>query len=188
MSEFEAMAKIDVLLSELGDDERNRVLQWAYAKYALRSGNAIASPSQGAHLPAMRGAPIGNEIPGIATLTPGGEFKFTVRDVKAKNANDAAIRIAHIAIWAYKQLTNEQAASSKRIVVPILKTWRAYSGNTRHALSSHKGILREGDSLSLDAHSMNEAKRYVDEVLDDSIQGTWTPRPMSKKKRVGGAE
>lgn len=186
MSEFEAMAKIDALLSELDDEERSRVLQWAYTKYAGRLGLATTPATRGTHLPVVSSTQVGNEIPGIATLTASGEFKFTVRKIKAKNANDAAVRIAHIAILAYRQLTNEQTVSSKRVVVPILKTWRAYSGNTRYVLANHKGIIRDGDNLSLDAHSMNEAQRYLDEVLDESIDGTWTPKTISRKKRTIG--
>ena len=54
------------------------------------------------------------EIPGIAKMQDNGNFKLTVRDPKAKNANDAAIRLAHIVIHAYTELTGESSVSSKK--------------------------------------------------------------------------
>lgn len=184
MSEIAAIQALDSVLADLDEEERSRVLQWAIAKYgklAIAAKPTSASLHSSGQLASSHG---GTEIPGIAALTPNGEFKFTARDVKAKNTNDAAIRIAHIAIWAYQQLTNEATMPSKKVLVPILRTWRAYTGNTRYILAKHKGILREGDNLSLDSHSLNEAQKYVQETLDNSIEGTWQPRALVKKKRV----
>lgn len=180
MSEIEAITQLDTVLGQLQEDERNRVLQWAFAKYSSRGLPAALSTGVNAGAQQITGG--GKEIPGIAALTPTGEFRLTVRDLKAKSANDAAVRLAHITIWAYQELTGEQSVSSKGVLLPILKKWRAYSGNTRLELGKQKGILRHGDNLSLDMHSTKMASEFVKEVQDDAIAGTWVPQATSKKK------
>jgi hypothetical protein len=182
MSEIEAMTKIEAVLKDLQEDERQRVLQWAVAKHSSRTA-PINTPPQHVALASQQIAGGGKEIPGIAALTPTGEFRLTVRDLKAKSTNDAAVRLAHITIWAYQELTGEQSVSSKGVLLPILKKWRAYSGNTRLELGKQKGILRHGDSLSLDMHSVSTARKFSDEVRDDTIVGTWAPQATNKKKR-----
>jgi hypothetical protein len=181
MSEIEAITQLDTVLAQLQDDERNRVLQWAFAKYSSRG---LPAPALSASITAgaQQSTGGGKEIPGIAALTPTGEFRLTVRDLKAKSTNDAAIRLAHITIWAYQELTGEQSVSSKGVLVPILKKWRAYSGNTRLELAKQKGILRHGDNLSLDMHSTKVASEFVKDVQDESIVGSWVPQASGKKK------
>lgn len=199
MNEIEALGHIDKALGSLEDDEvRLRVLQWAIAKYgkgspqpALPFSNIFANPSPAAGMtqPTSKVGSVGqptadsNEIPGIAVVSNSGDFRLTVRDPKAKNTNDAAIRLAVVAIHSYCQLSGESAASSRRIVKPILENWRAYTGNTRNALASHQGIIRNGDSLSLDQHAKREAEDYISQILDDEIQGAWNPTSLARKKR-----
>jgi hypothetical protein len=122
----------------------------------------------------------GQELPGIARITDAG-LEVTVRDLKARSANDAAIRLAHIAILAKEKLTGTKTLSSRNELLPILKEWRAYDGNTRVALANHRGIHRDGDQLSLDAISRREAQKYIDEILDESIQSTWNPTGRARK-------
>lgn len=199
MNEIEALGRIDTALGELEDDDvRLRVLQWAIAKYgkgsvqmptiasapirtaAAQSG--VSTPSVNYHA-APQGSSNSNEIPGIAVITDAGDFKLTVRDPKAKNTNDAAIRLAVVAVYSYCQLSGESGASSRRIVKPILEKWRAYTGNTRNALASHKGIIRDGDILSLDQHAEREAEDYINQMLGDETQGSWNPASLAKRKR-----
>lgn len=134
----------------------------------------------------------GNELPGIALLTDSGDFKLTVRDPKAKNTNDAAVRLALVAIHTYCQLSREKTASSKRIVKPILENWRAYTGNTRRALAQHPGILRDGDALSLDHHATVEAENIIHDIKDPSVEGTWKPtngqRTRKSTAKAGAAK
>ena len=93
-------------------------------------------------------------------ISDSGDFRVTVRDPKARNTNDAAIRLAVVAIHSYCKLSGEKGASSRRIVKPVLENWRAYTGNTRAALASHQGIIRDGDALSLDQHPKYLTMRF----------------------------
>jgi hypothetical protein len=181
MNEIEAMSKINEALSGLEEEGAvERVLIWANSKFLKQS--PIKST------PIVGGALIGsdvklnqhiiaaeNEIPGIAILDSSGKFKLTIRDVKAKTTNDAAIRLTLITIYAYCKLTGDSSVSSKRILKPLLEDWRVYTGNTRHIIASHRGIIRDGDSLKLDQHAKLEAETYINDALDESIQGKWSP-------------
>lgn len=184
--EIDAIAKIDAALSAIQDKESTRrILRWAIDKFSTED-ETIPPPSRklGIDTP-VKDSPVQkakNEIPGIAKLQENGTFRLTVRDLKAKSTNDAAIRLAHIVLHAYGELTGESSVSSKKILVPILREWRAYDGNTRVALARHKGIIRAGDSLSLDAHSKKDAAKFITEALDSAIEGTWSPRSTSRKR------
>jgi hypothetical protein len=185
-TEVDAIETIDKALSALKDKEaRQRVLVWALAKYAIDGEvNPLSARKR------LSGTPVTlhtvprtrNEIAGIAKIQENGTFKLTVRDPKAKSTKDAAIRLAHIVIHAYTELTGESSVSSKKVLVPTLREWRAYDGNTRLALARHKGIIRDGDSLSLDAHSKKDAIRFIDEALEESIEGTWRLRSKAHKR------
>ncbi|HEX7030365.1 MAG TPA: hypothetical protein VF254_07195 [Gammaproteobacteria bacterium] len=183
IDEFEALRSINAIIERLEDGPRARILTWLAQKYGAEVPrlddfqNANAAEMTGRTGVAARG----NEIPGIARLDADGKLRLTIRDLKAKSTNDAAIRLTHIAIYAYQKLTGEESVSSKSVVVPILKEWRSYTGNTRPALAQHKGILRTGDRLSLDAHSQRDAETYIREALDPSVEGNW--RPSSRERR-----
>lgn len=123
----------------------------------------------------------GNEIPGIACISDSGEFKLTVRDIKAKNAKDAAIRLVHIIVYAYEKLKKE-AVSSRKVVTPILKQWRLHTGSIRGTIANLPGIIRDRDNLSLDVHAKRDAEKYIKDVSDDTVQGKWKPSYKGRKK------
>jgi hypothetical protein len=128
------------------------------------------------------------EIPGIARATDTGELHLTVRDLKARSASDAAIRIAHLAIYANERLNGLQSLSSKNILVPILRRYRAYDGNTRGALAQHRGFIRQGDQLSMDFHCKEEAEKFIKEILDpEEPQGSWNPSARATRRRRAAA-
>ena len=187
--EIEALGKIEAIFETIDEEgARDRILRWMISKYSS-SGNLGLPNINWQEVKANLGGGIspevaGNEIPGIAQLTASGGLRLTVRDAKAKSANDAAVRLAHVVICAYQQLTGDEFVSSKKILIPILKEWRAYNGNTRGALAAHKGILREGDQLSLDHHAKQDAEKFMREILDDSTEGKWNPKPKVRKKRT----
>lgn len=185
--EVDAIGKIDAALSAIKDLEgQQRVLLWAFAKYGNKEvPTPIFTPKPGGETRSPLVSSSGNkrEMAGIAQLQDNGNFKLTVRDLKAKNTNDAAIRLAHIVVHAYTTLTEEASVSSKKVLMPILREWRAYDGNTRGALAKHKGIIREGDLLSLDAHSKKDAEQFVGDVLDNAIEGKWSPPSMARKRK-----
>jgi hypothetical protein len=136
--------------------------------YASRSAAIERSPLAGMGL-------VPREIPGIARITDTGEMKITIRDLKAKNARDAVVRLSHIAVWAHETLTG-QPLSSRKGLTPILKEWRIYSGNARSWLAHNKGFIRSGDSLMLDAHARRDAEAYAADVTNDDVTGIWRPR------------
>lgn len=185
--EVDAIGKIDVALSAIKDVEgQQRVLQWAIAKYGKNEEPKPPfnpKPGGGIVNPLLSTLGDKKEIAGIAQIQDNGNFRLTVRNPKAKNTNDAAIRLAHIVIYAYTTLTGEETVSSKNVLMPILKEWRAYDGNTRGALAGHKGIIREGDLLSLDAHSKKDAEQFVADVLDNAIEGNWSPSTKARKRK-----
>lgn len=176
-NEIDVIKQIDEALSNLDEKTRLRVLRWALDKY--RGGEKTDSTSDSFLTIKTSNEGIDTkcqEIPGIAQLTEEGDFILTVRDIKAKSTNDAAIRLVHVVILAYEKLTGENKVSSKEILVPILKEWRAYTGNTRNEIAKHKGILRSGTKIYLDAHSKRDAQRFINEILDVSFKGKWKPR------------
>src|SRR4051794_19953704 len=126
-SELEAMRTIGEALSKLEFDARVRVLTWISAHFSLPMSSA-RSPTIGLTEETL--TDIGQELPGIARMTDAG-LEVTVRDLKARSANDAAIRLAHIAILAKEKLTGTKTLSSRNELLPLLKEWRAYDGNTR---------------------------------------------------------
>lgn len=183
-SEITAIAAISGALKKLSDaDARRRVLSYVLARY-LPDSTAVTpqaprvsglAPSAAAPGPIPVVEHMQRELPGIARLTDAGELKITARDLKAKSALDAAVRLAHIAMYAHERLTG-QPLSSRKGLTPLLREWRLYDGNTRARLAKERGIIRSGDSLSLDAHARRDAERFADEILNDEVSGQWKPR------------
>lgn len=176
-NEIEVIKLIDEALSKVDEKTRFRILRWTWDKYGKDDkDSSFSNEFLLEKIPTELREGKCKEIPGIAQISEDGDFKLTVRDLKAKNTTDAAIRLAHVTVFAYEKLTGEKKISSKKVILPILKEWRAYTGNTRNALAKHKGILRVGDKVSLDAHSKRDTEQFIKEILDDSIKGTWKLR------------
>jgi hypothetical protein len=185
-AELQVMMKVSEAVCSLKNAAaRDRVLSWAAQKFRTTAG---AQPAHGnAPSPQVRTTEpekSAREIPGIARLSEAGELHLTVRDMKARSANDAALRIAHLLIYATEQLTGAGTVSSKSTLVPILRKYRAYDGNTRTVLARHRGFIREGDQLSMDLHCRQEAEGFVAEILDPATQGTWNPSNKTNKRRA----
>lgn len=186
--EVAAINAVNAALSELEDPEgRARVLRWANERFLPRSAGRTGVVSQPLLVTAGDQSST-REVPGIAKLLDDGSFRLTLRDPKAKNTRDAAIRLALITIRAYTQLTGEPSTSSRKTVVPTLKYWRAYDGNTRTDLARYRGLLRAGDALSLDAHAIQEADRFIHEALDGSTSGAWKPTARPRRKSANSKE
>lgn len=183
MDEIDSMKKVANALDTLEADARQRVLDWALAKYGLVDKRALQAPKKDGPLKVEQKAD-GKELPGIGLINDSGEFQLTVRDPKASNTNDAAIRLALVTVYAYMELTGENGVSSKKVVKPTLEKWRAYTGNTRAILAKHRGLLREGDILSLDVHAKREAQAYINDVLDDAKTGTWQASKPKQARRA----
>ena len=177
-AELEAMRIIGSALADLEPAARVRVFSWIESRFEINQTQRGVTG-----IPRTSGSAIveESEIPGVARLTDAGHLEITVRDLKAKSATDAAIRLAHIVLLAKEKLTGSKTTSSRKELTPILKQWRVYDGNTRAALGQHKGIHRKDDELSLDAISRQEAESYIAQVLDDSIHGPWNPVGRGRK-------
>jgi hypothetical protein len=182
MDELECMRVIDGSLQAVGDEAaRARIASWIASKYGGLRPMATAGFGVVPEVASSAGAARPNEIPGIAKLSQNGELQLTVRDFKAKSANDAAVRLVHVVVLAAAKLTGETFVSSKGVVLPCLRKYRCYDGNTRRALAAEKGIVRDGDLLSLDFHAEQFAEKVFLEILDPAIEGKW--KPGSSRRR-----
>ena len=121
-------------------------------------------------------------LQGICTVR-NGDYHFTVRDLKAKNAKDAAKRLVYVLIYSYMKSMNTVEASRKELINPHLESWRLNNGNTRGLISSDPGILKNGDNYSLDIHSENEAQDFIREIKDPGVVGSWKPGATRKKRK-----
>jgi hypothetical protein len=178
--ETRALTDVVAALAPLADaDARRRVLTYAWNRFlpdgvpTAAATHAPSPPATVAASPSSSASP--HEIPGIASLDANGDLRITVRDLKARSGLDAAVRLAHIAIFAHQRLKDTGISSSKGLT-PILKHWRLYDGNTRKRLSDEKGIVRTGDLLTLDAHARQAAEKFIADALDDTVEGRWKPR------------
>jgi hypothetical protein len=134
------------------------------------------------------------EISGIAHLDETGKMHLSVRDPKASTTNDAARRLTYVTLRAHELLTGNAKASSKEVVVPILKNWRCYTGNTRMLVAKDKGLYRESGMVWLDGPGKEEADKFIKEIQDATTTGGWTagngraktksPAPARTKKSI----
>jgi hypothetical protein len=192
VNELDCMRAIGDIFEALTDEAaRIRVASWLAAKYG---GRGVPSAERDAQDKFTRGEEIekSGQIPGVAKLSSGGDVQLTVRDLKARSANEAATRLVHVLLWATQKLTGRSSASSKTAIVPALRKYRCYDGNTRTVIARDKGIVRDGDELSLDFHAEQLAAKFVKEILDPGTEGKWRPgttkRRTSKPDRAGGGE
>lgn len=192
MNELDCMRTIEENLQALADEAaRVRVAIWVAAKYAGQAAHTLKS-DRGEGLADNEEIERSGQIPGIAKLSSAGEVQLTVRDFKARSANDAATRLVHVFLWATKKLTGRGSASSKVSIVPAMRKYRCYDGNTRTVIAQDKGIVRDGDELSLDFHAEQLAEKFVKEILDSGTEGKWKPgttkRKTPKSDRGNGSE
>ena len=182
--ELAAMAKISEAMNSLSEpNARVRVLSWAASAFG---GTAVTPPPRTptkTTFPTVGQISGDKEIPGIARVTQDGELHLTIRDLKARSANDAALRIVHLALLANERLSGSDTLSSKDVVVPMLRRYRAYDGNTRGAIAQHRGFARAGDQLSMDIHCKEEAEEFIRQILDPTLQGSWNPSAKTARKK-----
>lgn len=165
------MKNADEALCAVADDAtRLRVLRWLNDKHGL----ALSVPENTTVSPRTPAPTRTDEMSGIARVTESGQLQITIRDLKASSKSDATLRLVHVAVLAHEQLLGT-GASRTAFLTPTLKRYRLYDGNARRAISQHKGLLRDGDVISLDAHATKDAERYVAEICDASVLGSWKP-------------
>jgi PAS domain S-box-containing protein len=168
--ELTAIAKSSAAIQELPDSEaRRRVLTYVMDRYfpessshQQRSASASQPVSAAASRTLTREFPEG-DLQGVARITNEGDFEIVIREFWASSRLDAAVRLAKLAIYAHERLTGA-AMSSRTGLTPLLKAWHLYDGNTRARLARERGIIRSGDSLSLDDLEKSRASRSVVEM------------------------
>lgn len=193
------MATIWAALTELEDEAaRNRCINWALSRLGI---NVSTGPTRGASgaspvvhsrtasvAPtvdagkALNFTPGPNEWDDVFEQSEDGSIRVIARDLKAKSRNDAAIRLVHLIVYANEVLNGQTKTSSKKLVLPVLREWRAYDPNVRGAIANHQGIKRDGDLLSLDIHSKRDAATYIEQIRDESTKGSWSPVASKSKK------
>src|SRR5690242_7776569 len=128
--EITAISMINAALSRVEDpDARRRVLNYVLSRFVpdlapasrpaphtiypvgIPSGSAVGTATIGGS--ASGQALQGGEFPGVARMSDSGDLKITARDLKAKSGLDAAVRLAHIAIYAHERLTGQPLSSRK---------------------------------------------------------------------------
>ena len=179
-SEFEILESMCVQLDELDDGARGRVLRYLFDRYpaertmtTVRNASPSSTPAHQENIETL-------ELRGIAVATADGGLRMTIRDLKARTAKDAARRLIYVTILANETLSGSRQVSSRKTVVPALREYRLYDGNTRTLMSTDKGIIRSGDLLALDAHARAEAETFLQEMQDPSIIGSWRPGAQSR--------
>ena len=196
-TELQAMVAIEDALSGISDaSERDRVLQWAVAKFGtdlpVRAGGSERRQEDRGDVKPLSGSVdvIENEVPGIAVLEPGGTLRFTIRDIKATSANDAGVRLALVAAYVHEKLTGNPEMSRRKVLNPLLEDWRIYNGNIRQAISEHRGIIgkERGDSIRLDSHAKEEAEKLIAEIRDQNTKGRWSPSAVGRKATPSKSE
>jgi PAS domain S-box-containing protein len=168
--ELAAIAKSSAAVQELPDSEsRRRVLTYVMDRYFPESGShqqrsASASQPGSVAVSETRVQEFSEgDLRGIARITDEGDFEIVIREFWASSRLDAAVRLAKLAIYAHERLTGA-AMSSRTCLTPLLKAWHLYDGNTRARLARERGIIRSGDSLSLDDPEKSRANRSVVEM------------------------
>jgi PAS domain S-box-containing protein len=195
--ELAAIAKSSAAIQELPDSgARRRVLSYVMDRYFPVTGSdqqRSASATQPGSVAVSRSpAREFNEgdLRGIAHITNEGDFEIVIREFWASSRLDAAVRLAKLAIYAHERLTGG-AMSSRTSLTPLLKAWHLYDGNTRARLARERGIIRSGDSLSLDDLEKSRADRSVVEMrsrVGTSNRGQRFRRASAEPQRATVAE
>lgn len=175
--ELPAISKV---VKAFPDQLHSKVFDLLVAEYL---GAEVPTPQETLGKPTVKVQSSKNEIPGIARLDDKGNFHLTVRDPKASGQGEAVKRLTYVAMRSYLILKkDETAVSRKKIINPILTDWRIYDGNARRWLANDKGILRDGDSFSLDKHATDEADQFIKDILNTKLVGSWKPGSAPRRR------
>jgi len=179
--EIDAMAKVSSALAAVDDPQaRIRVLRWANEKFGFASpSGTLAAKAKGI---SDQNSETDKEISGVAVLNEKGEVRFTIRDLKAKSAREATMRLVYVSIQATQALTGKRSVSRKGVIVPLLKHWRIYDGNARRFLATDRGLLKNGNELELDGQAQKDAAQYIAEIQNSTLIGSWKPGNNPRKR------
>lgn len=137
------------------------------------------------------GQPGGAVVSGAVDLTSVAEvddeqkLQLTVTDLKAANQADAAERLIYVALMARRQLLNEKKTPRKELL-RHLRDYGLADGNSRALIVRDKALVKEGSKfIWLSAPAVVTAHRYINEINDPKILGTWTRTRRASRKKSG---
>lgn len=186
--EISAMTDIAKALAPLDDDSRARALHWAAEKFGINIAQKKGSFSSkgGKNQKEFEIEAGENEISDLVEYTDDNGTVLHFRDPKAKDKRDAVNRIVHIALFGHEMITGNKELPRSEIT-KTLEEWRLNDGNARSFIVKHPGFKRKDSGknmvLYLDRPGKIEAKRFLEEILDNSLEGKWNPTtPKGKRK------
>jgi hypothetical protein len=169
-SEIQAMTTISKALDNIKDkDTQQRILNWIADRFELKLKKQPLKTNSNEDTETNNHSADYSDI---------GEFSNNIlelhfRDVKANNANNAAIRLCHIVAYLNEKILGEKETSSKDSIVPMLKEWNIYNSNTRRAIAKHHGLKRRDNNIVLDPQAKKDAENYIKEIRDNDLAGKW---------------
>src|SRR6267142_757876 len=137
---------------------------------------------QSGGIPAVSGAV---DLISVAEVDDEQKLQLTVTDLKAANQADAAERLIYVALLARRQLLNEKKVPRKELL-RHLRGYNLADGNSRALIARDKALVKEGSKfIWLSAPAVTTAQRYVNEINDPTIVGTWTRTRRASRKKSG---
>lgn len=190
--EIAAMTTIASALQDLDPETQERVLRWSAEKYNVNLGfkkKAVigsSSPSSESNGDQYES---NSELSDLIEYSQedGFEFHFRLLDLKASNKRDAVNRLVHVILYSHEMLTGEKGVQ-RSVISKILEDWRLNDGNARNFIGNHQGFKRKGKGnkleMYLDRPGKTEAEKYISEIRDQELKGSWNPNKTSAKKKT----
>lgn len=115
----------------------------------------------------------------------GQTLKLTDRRLKAKNGQDFVKRLTYLFLFAHE--IHGRHTTLQADVIAVLKEGKVWDSNAGHWLKKRIGMKAGGDDedrLELVGEARDDAKRFLKEVLDESVGDDWNPDKRVKVKRA----
>jgi hypothetical protein len=137
--------------------------------------------------PPPTGVHDGQEKMGIAKIFrhDGQTMKLIDRRLKAKNGQDFVKRLTYLFLFAHE--IHGRHTTLQTEVIAVLKEGKVWDSNASHWLKKRIGMKAGGDDedqLELVGEARDDAKRFLREVLDESVGDDWNPDKKVKVKRA----
>jgi hypothetical protein len=151
------------------------------------SGRKIAAAEESAP-PAPSGSISSHvDLSFVAEVDDEQKLQLTVTDLKAANQADATQRLIYVGLLARQQLLKEKKTPRKELL-RHLRDYGLADGNSRALIARDKALVREGAKfIRLSAPAVAQAQKYVQEINDPKIVGTWTRTRRSSRKKSGAS-
>lgn len=187
--EIRAMEIIAKTLLPLNEEARQLALSWAnerFGKGKKKPLDPTAQSKDAMYTSLKKSLEAPPEVREHIEYSEEGGFQCHFNDLKAKSKRDAVNRLSHILLFAHEKLTGNKELN-RHALTTTLEEWRLYDGNARYFITNHRGLRSKGigkaQKLSLDKLAREDAKRYLREVLDPNLKGSWDPSKESRVKK-----